>query len=143
MRQHQILSDFKKGKIQAIIATSVVEVGVDVPNATCMVIEQAERFGLAALHQLRGRVGRGKNPSHCFLIYSPKITEIGKERLKAIHQSTDGFNIAEQDMLLRGPGEVLGIQQSGYFTLGLADPIRDRELLLIARKEAILHFSEK
>ena len=141
--QNQILSDFKKGKIQAIIATSVVEVGVDVPNATCMVIEQAERFGLAALHQLRGRVGRGKNPSHCFLIYSPKITEIGKERLKAIHQSTDGFNIAEQDMLLRGPGEVLGIQQSGYFTLGLADPIRDRELLLIARKEAILHFSEK
>lgn len=141
--QNQILADFKKGKIQAIIATSVVEVGVDVPNATCMIIEQAERFGLAALHQLRGRVGRGKNPSHCFLIYSQKITEIGKERLKAIHQSTDGFAIAEQDMLLRGPGEVLGIQQSGYFTLGLADPIRDRELLLIARKEAILHFTEQ
>ncbi|NLM00250.1 MAG: ATP-dependent DNA helicase RecG [Treponema sp.] len=138
--QHQILTDFKNGKIDVIVATSVVEVGVDVPNATCMVIEQAERFGLAALHQLRGRVGRGKNQSYCFLIYSQNLTENGKARLKALYENTDGFIIAEKDMKLRGPGEVAGIQQSGYLTLGLADPIRDIELLLITRTEVIENF---
>lgn len=139
--QHRILTEFKNGSIDIIVATSVVEVGVDVPNATCMVIEHAERFGLAALHQLRGRVGRGKNQSHCFLIYSNKLTDIAKERLKALFDSTDGFYIAEKDMLLRGPGETAGIQQSGYFTLGIADPIRDRELLLITRAEAINNYA--
>lgn len=91
--QHRILSEFSKGKIQILVATTVVEVGVDVPNATCMVIEHAERFGLAALHQLRGRVGRGKAQSHCFLIYSNKLTDTGKERLKAMHETTDGFQL--------------------------------------------------
>jgi len=135
--QSQILDAFRSGKVQVLIATTVVEVGVDVPNATCMVIEHAERFGLAALHQLRGRVGRGTQQSHCYLIYSKKLTELGKSRLKVMHESTDGFYIAEEDLKLRGPGEVTGIQQSGYLTLGIADPVRDRELLAIARKEAI------
>ena len=134
--QHGILSDFNKGLIQILVATTVVEVGVDVPNATCMVIEHAERFGLSALHQLRGRVGRGKAQSHCFLIYSNSLTDTGKERLKAMHETSDGFRIAELDLQLRGPGEVSGIQQSGNLTLGIADPVRDKEILLKARKDA-------
>ena len=120
-----------------LAATSVVEVGVDVANATCMVIEQAERFGLAALHQLRGRVGRGSAQSFCFLIYGSRLTQEAKARLKVLHESTDGFFIAEEDLRLRGPGEVGGIQQSGYLTLGLADPVRDKELLALAHEEAL------
>ena len=135
--QSRILRFFYEGRIQVLVATSVVEVGVDVPNATCMVIEQAERFGLAALHQLRGRVGRGNAQSACFLVYGDKLSETGKKRLKVMHESTDGFFIAEEDLRLRGPGEAAGIQQSGYLTLGLADPARDTELLLLARKEAL------
>ena len=135
--QSRILRLFYEGRIQVLVATSVVEVGVDVPNATCMVIEQAERFGLAALHQLRGRVGRGNAQSACFLVYGDKLSETGKKRLKVMHESTDGFFIAEEDLRLRGPGEAAGIQQSGYLTLGLADPARDTELLLLARTEAL------
>ncbi|MEE0878874.1 MAG: ATP-dependent DNA helicase RecG [Treponemataceae bacterium] len=135
--QNQILQDFKDGKINIIVATTVVEVGVDVPNATCMVIEQAERFGLAALHQLRGRVGRGAKQSYCFLIYGANLTEIGKQRLKAMYENTDGFELAELDLKLRGPGEVAGIQQSGYLSLGLSDPVQDKELLEIARSEVL------
>ena len=135
-KQRTIMADFKENKIQILVATSVVEVGVDVPNATCMVITHAERFGLAALHQLRGRVGRGTAQSHCFLVYSDKLTETGKARLKALYESNDGFVIAEQDLELRGPGEVLGVQQSGYLTLSIADPVRDSRILQIARKEA-------
>ena len=135
--QNKILKDFKDGKINIIVATTVVEVGVDVPNATCMVIEQAERFGLAALHQLRGRVGRGAKQSYCFLIYGEKLTEIGKQRLKAMYENTDGFELAELDLKLRGPGEVAGIQQSGYLSLGLSDPVQDKELLEIARSEVL------
>ncbi len=134
--QREIMNDFKNGKINILVATSVVEVGVDVPNATCMVIEHAERFGLAALHQLRGRVGRSNLQSHCFLIYSKNLSESGKERLKALYESNDGFYIAEQDLKLRGPGEVLGIQQSGYLSLSIADPIRDAKIMQIARTEA-------
>ncbi|HZK19589.1 MAG TPA: ATP-dependent DNA helicase RecG, partial [Treponemataceae bacterium] len=137
VRQSQILQDFNSGKIQILIATTVVEVGVDVPNATCMVIEQAERFGLAALHQLRGRIGRGVSQSFCFLIYAKKLTEIGTSRLQIMRENNDGFLIAEKDLQLRGPGEVTGIQQSGYLTLGIADPIRDKEILELAHKEAI------
>lgn len=135
-RQPQILEDFRNGKVDVLVATSVVEVGVDVANATCMVIEHADRFGLAALHQLRGRVGRGSSQSHCFLIYGKNLTETGKARMKTLRETTDGFIIAEQDLKLRGPGEVTGIQQSGYLTLGIADPIRDRELLELARTDA-------
>ena len=134
--QREIMSQFNANKIQILVATSVVEVGVDVPNATCMVIEHAERFGLAALHQLRGRVGRGSLQSHCFLIYSEKLTEDGKARLKALYESTDGFFIAEEDLRLRGPGEVLGVQQSGYLTLSIADPVRDASIMNVARTEA-------
>ena len=137
--QNQILDDFRMNKIQIIVATTVVEVGVDVPNATCMVIEQAERFGLAALHQLRGRVGRSNLQSHCFLIYGNNLTKIGKERLKAMYETTDGFKIAELDLKLRGPGEVSGIQQSGYLSLGLSDPLYDKELLELARSEVLAH----
>ncbi len=134
--QREIMAQFNANKIQILVATSVVEVGVDVPNATCMVIEHAERFGLAALHQLRGRVGRSSLQSHCFLIYSEKLTEDGKARLKALYESTDGFFIAEEDLRLRGPGEVLGVQQSGYLTLSIADPVRDASIMNVARTEA-------
>lgn len=141
--QIKILNDFRDGKIQVLVATTVVEVGVDVPNATCMIIEQAERFGLAALHQLRGRVGRGKYQSHCFLIYGNKLTDIAKDRLKAMYETTDGFKIAELDLKLRGPGEVTGIQQSGYLSLGLSDPVQDHELLELANTQAINYLSNK
>lgn len=135
--QTRILEEFRTGSIQVLVATSVVEVGVDVPNATCMIIEHAERFGLAALHQLRGRVGRGADQAHCFLIYSENLTELGKARLKVLHESTDGFYIAEEDLKLRGPGDVNGIQQSGYFTLGIADPVKDAAMLELARQDVL------
>lgn len=141
--QHRILDDFRKGEIKILVATSVVEVGVDVANATCMVIEHADRFGMAALHQLRGRVGRGSLQSYCFLIYGKNITETGKERMKVLRETTDGFVIAEEDLKLRGPGEVTGIQQSGYLTLGLADPIRDKDLLELARQDAFAQLTKK
>ena len=135
--QIAVLEAFRKGEVQVLVATSVVEVGVDVPNATCMVIEHAERFGLAALHQLRGRVGRGTDASFCFLVYSEKLTELGKSRLKVLHESTDGFYIGEEDLKLRGPGDVNGIQQSGYITLGIADPVRDKAVMELARADIL------
>lgn len=135
-KQNQILNDFRSGKIQVLIATTVVEVGVDVPNATCMVIEQADRFGLAALHQLRGRVGRGEAQSYCFLIYRKNITENGIARMKALHETTDGFKIAEEDLKLRGPGEITGTAQSGELAFKIADPYRDAKLMMEARADA-------
>ena len=134
--QIQILRDFRENKIQVLAATTVIEVGVDVPNATCMVIEQADRFGLAQLHQLRGRVGRGSEQSFCFLIYSQKITETGIERMKVLRQNTDGFVIADKDLKLRGPGEITGTVQAGNLTLGIADVVRDRDILIQARTDA-------
>ncbi len=134
--QNKILSDFKSGLIQILVATTVVEVGVDVPNATCMVIEQADHFGLAALHQLRGRVGRGKSQSYCFLIYSANISETGIARIKAIRENTDGFIIAEEDLKLRGPGEITGTAQSGELAFALADLIRDQKIMTAARADA-------
>lgn len=142
MEQHRILEEFRTGEIKILVATSVVEVGVDVANATCMVIEHADRFGMAALHQLRGRVGRGNLQSYCFLIYGKNITETGKERMKVLRETSDGFVIAEEDLKLRGPGEVTGIQQSGYLTLGLADPVRDKALLELARRDAFSQLGE-
>jgi len=129
----QIMDNFRKGEIKILAATSVVEVGVDVPNATCMVIEHAERFGLSALHQLRGRVGRGGEQSYCFLVFSDDLTEEGKTRLKVMLNNNDGFVIAEEDLKLRGPGQIAGTEQSGYLVLGIADPIRDMETLERAR----------
>ncbi|MDR9859277.1 ATP-dependent DNA helicase RecG [Treponema socranskii] len=134
--QVHILHDFQKGRIQVLAATTVIEVGVDVPNATCIVIERSDRFGLAQLHQLRGRVGRGDAQSYCFLIYGKNITETGIERMKVLRESTDGFFIAEQDLKLRGPGEVTGTAQSGDLELGIADIRRDGEILVEARNDA-------
>ena len=134
--QNHILESFRTGNIQILVATTVVEVGVDVANATCMVIEHADHFGLAELHQLRGRVGRSALQSYCFLVYSKNITQTGIERMKALRQSTDGFVIAEEDLKLRGPGEVTGVAQSGYLTLGIADLARDKEVLTQARYDA-------
>jgi ATP-dependent DNA helicase RecG len=127
---------FSRGEIKILVATSVVEVGVDVPNASCMVIEHAERFGLSALHQLRGRVGRGEAQSYAFLVYSKELTADAKERLKAIMESADGFRISEEDLRIRGPGEVAGTAQSGQLKLAFADLVRDGELLERARAEA-------
>ncbi|MDR0558531.1 MAG: ATP-dependent DNA helicase RecG [Treponema sp.] len=127
---------FRRGDIHILVATSVVEVGVDVPNATCMVIEHAERFGLSALHQLRGRVGRGTAQSYCFLVYSDKYTEDAKTRLMVMLEHSDGFVIAEEDLKLRGPGQISGVEQSGYIKLGLADPVEHAAILEKAREDA-------
>ncbi|QEK07909.1 ATP-dependent DNA helicase RecG [Treponema phagedenis] len=134
--QKEIMEEFKAGKIHILAATSVIEVGVDVPNATCMVIEHSERFGLSALHQLRGRVGRGGEQSYCFLMYGKNITNDGKTRLSIMKETTDGFVIAEEDLKLRGPGDIGGIEQSGYLGFNLADPMRDYTLLQKARQAA-------
>ncbi|MCL2720186.1 MAG: ATP-dependent DNA helicase RecG [Treponema sp.] len=131
----QTMDNFRKGDINILAATSVVEVGVDVPNATCMVIEHAERFGLSALHQLRGRVGRGQEQSYCFLVYSDEYTEDAKNRLLVMLENSDGFIIAEEDLKIRGPGQITGIEQSGYLSLGLANPVRDFEELKKARDD--------
>ncbi len=136
-QQTMILNDFRAGRIQVLAATTVIEVGVDVPNATCIVIEQADRFGMAQLHQLRGRVGRGTEQSFCFLIYSQNLTESGIERMKALRQSTDGFYIAEQDLKTRGPGELTGTLQAGALEFAIADIVRDKDLLTQARADAL------
>lgn len=130
-----VMADFMARKVPVLCATTVVEVGVDVPNATVMVIEDAERFGLAQLHQLRGRVGRGEAQSYCWLIGEPKSEE-GERRLRIMASSQDGFVIAEEDLQLRGPGEVLGTRQSGLPELRQADLLKDHALLLQARQEA-------
>jgi ATP-dependent DNA helicase RecG len=127
---------FSRGELGVLVATSVVEVGVDVPNAAAMVVEHAERFGLAALHQLRGRVGRGTEQSYCFLVYSEEVTDEAKSRLKAMLGTSDGFALAEEDLRIRGPGEIAGTAQSGYLRLSIADPIRDALVLEQARAEA-------
>ena len=141
--QIRILKEFREGKINVLASTTVIEVGVDVPNASCIVIEQADRFGLAQLHQLRGRVGRGAEQSYCFLIYSNKITETGIERMKIVRQNTDGFVIAEEDLKLRGPGEITGTVQAGALTLGIADLSRDHDILLQARADAFEYVSKR
>ncbi|HRS04891.1 MAG TPA: ATP-dependent DNA helicase RecG [Treponema sp.] len=140
--KRQTMNRFRRGEIQILVATSVVEVGVDVPNATCMVVEHAERFGLSALHQLRGRVGRGPDQAYCFLVYTDTLTEEGKQRLRVMLEHSDGFRIAEEDLKLRGPGQIAGIEQSGYLSLGLADPVQDAALLEICRQDAFAILEE-
>jgi ATP-dependent DNA helicase RecG len=132
----EIMEEFKKNKIKIIVATTVIEVGVDVPNATLMVIENAERMGLSQLHQLRGRIGRGHKKSICILLYQKKLSDIAKQRLKVIYENIDGFKIAEEDLKLRGPGEILGLRQSGIPSLRIADLERDQKLLEIVKKDA-------
>jgi len=134
----EIMEEFKKNIIKIIVATTVIEVGVDVPNATLMVIENAERMGLSQLHQLRGRIGRGNKKSICILLYQKKLSDIAKRRLKIIYENIDGFKIAEEDLKLRGPGELLGLRQSGLPSLRIADLDRDQELLSIAKSDADL-----
>jgi len=132
----RVMREFAAGQIDILVATSVLEVGVDVARASCMVIEHAERFGLSNLHQLRGRVGRGEKQSYAFLIYSKNLTEAGVARLRAIMSSADGFQIAEEDLKIRGPGEFLGQKQSGFPRFGIADLLSDWDLFLLAREDA-------
>jgi ATP-dependent DNA helicase RecG len=133
----RVMGAFVRGEFDILVSTTVIEVGVDVPNATVMVIEHAERFGLSQLHQLRGRVGRGAHRSYCVLLYQYPITEQGKERLKALTDTTDGFEIAERDLQLRGPGDFFGTRQSGMPTLRVGDLLRDHALMEEARREAV------
>ena len=134
--KQSIMNAFSSGEVDILVATTVIEVGVDVPNASVMIIEHAERFGLSQLHQLRGRVGRGSKKSFCLLLYAPNLSEVGKERLSVIRSSTDGFEIARQDLRLRGPGEFMGTKQSGAPLLRFADLDTDVELLDAARQAA-------
>ncbi|HET7108303.1 MAG TPA: ATP-dependent DNA helicase RecG [Candidatus Acidoferrum sp.] len=137
-----VMQRFRRNEVQILVATTVIEVGVDVPNATVMVIEHAERFGLAQLHQLRGRIGRGSQKSHCILVAPGRMTDDGRARLETMVRTTNGFEIAETDLLIRGPGEFFGTRQSGELGFHVANPLRDRELLERARKEAFLLVEE-
>jgi ATP-dependent DNA helicase RecG len=132
----RVMAAFKSGEIHLLVATTVIEVGVDVPNASLMVIDHAERMGLAQLHQLRGRVGRGAAQSLCVLLYQTPLSELARARLKIIFENTDGFVIAQQDLHLRGPGELLGARQSGVAMLRFADIEADEDLLEHARLAA-------
>jgi len=132
----EIMALFKAGELQLLVATTVIEVGVDVPNASLMIIENPERLGLAQLHQLRGRVGRGSAASHCVLLYHPPLSQIGRERLGIMRETNDGFVIAEKDLQLRGPGEMLGTRQTGLLQFKVADLMRDADLLPAVREAA-------
>ncbi|WP_127474891.1 ATP-dependent DNA helicase RecG [Sulfurivermis fontis] len=136
--KERVMADFKDGRIDLLVATTVIEVGVDVPNASLMIIENAERLGLAQLHQLRGRVGRGSTESHCVLMYHGPLSLQGRERLAVMRETADGFEIARKDLELRGPGEVLGTRQTGLLQLRIADLQRDQSLLAEASRSADL-----
>ncbi len=134
--KEQVMREFKADALDLLVATTVIEVGVDVPNASLMIIENAERFGLAQLHQLRGRVGRGSTESTCVLLYKPPLTEMARARLAVLRETNDGFAIAQEDLELRGPGEVLGTRQTGLLNLRVADLVRDRDLLPTVQRAA-------
>jgi ATP-dependent DNA helicase RecG len=131
-----VMRAFKEGELQILVSTTVIEVGIDVPNATVMMVEHAERFGLAQLHQLRGRVGRGTAGGTCLLVRSERCSEEGRRRLEVMAQSQDGFRIAEADLDIRGPGEFLGTRQSGIPDFRVANLLRDGRILEEARQEA-------
>ncbi|NND64969.1 MAG: ATP-dependent DNA helicase RecG [Gammaproteobacteria bacterium] len=135
--KESVMTDFKAKKIQLLVATTVIEVGVDVPDASLMVIENAERMGLAQLHQLRGRVGRGHQQSHCVLLYQPPLSGMAKQRLNVMRETNDGFEIARKDLQLRGAGEVLGTRQTGLAQMKIANLVRDRDLLPDVQQVAI------
>ena len=134
---------FTANETQILVATTVIEVGVDVPNASVMLIEHAERFGLSQLHQLRGRVGRGAAESYCILLAQFSKTKEAQERLKIMEQTTDGFKIAEKDLEIRGPGEVMGTRQSGLPEFRIANIVRDQKILEMARHEASCMLEER
>jgi len=133
--KNEVMKSFKENKLQILVSTTVIEVGVDIPNATMMIIQDADRFGLSQLHQLRGRIGRGQKESYCYLV-SKSNGEQAKKRFKAITDTSDGFKIAEYDLKIRGPGDVLGTRQAGLPQFRLADLLRDEAVLLLARKIA-------
>ena len=135
-QREPIMEEFKEGAIHILVATTVIEVGIDIRNATLMIIENAERFGLSQIHQLRGRVGRSSYPSQCVLV-SPhrRLGDAGK-RLRIIEKTTDGFRIAEEDLAIRGPGEFLGVKQSGFYQFRAGNLMRDARILTEAREEA-------
>ncbi|GBF22896.1 ATP-dependent DNA helicase RecG, partial [Candidatus Gastranaerophilus sp. (ex Termes propinquus)] len=135
--KEQVMADFKNKKYDILVSTTVVEVGVDVPNSTVMIIENAERFGLAQLHQLRGRVGRSSEQSYCVLVSMSASVQV-KQRLSIMTQTNNGFTVAEKDLEIRGPGEFLGTRQSGIADLGLSDLVNDVKILDLAREEAFL-----
>jgi ATP-dependent DNA helicase RecG len=134
--KQSVMDQFKAGRIQLLVATTVIEVGVDVPDASLMIIENSERMGLAQLHQLRGRVGRGNTDASCVLMYKPPLGEAAERRLRVLRETSDGFRIAEEDLRLRGPGEVLGTRQTGAVQMRVADIMRDRDLLPKVRQVA-------
>jgi len=134
----EVMRRFQRGEIDVLVSTTVIEVGVDVANATVMVVEHADRFGLAQLHQLRGRIGRGSAKSYCVLMTGKKVTPEGEQRLETMVRTTDGFEIAETDLALRGPGEFFGTRQAGMPGFRVANLLRDRELLEAAKREAAL-----
>ncbi len=135
-QKEDVMRLFQKGELDILVSTTVIEVGVDVANATVMVVEHAERFGLSQLHQLRGRIGRGAAKSFCILMTGGKVSEDGERRLDAMVRTTDGFQIAELDLELRGPGEFFGTRQAGMPSFQVANLIRDRQLLEAAKREA-------
>ncbi|HDH96350.1 MAG TPA: DEAD/DEAH box helicase, partial [Proteobacteria bacterium] len=135
-KKDRVMSRFAAGDVDMLVATTVIEVGIDVPEATVMVIEHADRFGLSQLHQLRGRVGRGEKGGYCFLVVPRDISEQAKKRLKILTETSDGFKISEEDLKLRGPGEFIGTRQSGVPQFRVANLIRDYELVLLAKKLA-------
>ncbi len=136
--KEQVMQQFKQGNLDLLVATTVIEVGVDVPNASLMIIENPERLGLSQLHQLRGRVGRGSVESHCLLMYHPPLSQQGQQRLAVMRETNDGFIVAQKDLELRGPGEVLGTRQTGEMQLRIADLLRDQSLLPKAQQDAEL-----
>jgi ATP-dependent DNA helicase RecG len=139
----EIMRQFVSGELHILVSTTVIEVGVDVPNASLMVIEHAERFGLSQLHQLRGRVGRGAEQSFCVLLTGDKKTAVAKERLGIMEETNDGFRIAEKDLEIRGQGEILGTRQSGIQSFKIANIIRDFEILDYARRTAEIFLGPK
>lgn len=141
--KNAVMEDFKAAQLDILVATTVIEVGVDVPNASIMVIEHAERFGLAQLHQLRGRVGRGQKASFCILMYQTPLSAIARERLRAMYETTNGFEIAERDLHLRGPGEFLGVRQSGQMLLRFANLELDQHLIVQAKETADYLYTHK
>jgi ATP-dependent DNA helicase RecG len=141
--KEDVMKRFVAGEIQILVSTTVIEVGVDVPNASVMVVEHAERFGLSQLHQLRGRVGRGAEKSYCLLLTADKKTAVAIERLGIMEQTNDGFLIAEKDLEIRGAGELLGTKQSGIPEFRVGNLVRDQQILEAARKEAEFYLEKR